>query len=81
MKVAQAPWSLAPQRAANGADSSNGRSSSAHSALDAAGLVHGRANHGEVEAAGGADIAVDDLAEVEGDVELQRRLARRGGRR
>src|SRR4030095_2671795 len=35
----------------------------------------GRADDGEVEAPGGANVAVDDIAEVEGDGEIERRPA------
>src|SRR5579885_3127169 len=43
--------------------------------LHAARLVDGAADDGEVEASRGADIAIDDLAEMEDEVERERRLA------
>src|SRR4051812_49307344 len=38
----------------------------------AAHFVDGRTDNGEVEAPGGANVAIDDIAEVESDGEVQR---------
>jgi hypothetical protein len=43
--------------------------------LHSAHLVDRRTDDGEVEAPGGADVAVYDIAEVEGDAEIERRPA------
>jgi hypothetical protein len=43
--------------------------------LHAANFIDGRTNDGEVEAPGGANVAIDDIAEVEGDAEIERRPA------
>src|SRR5580704_11155135 len=42
--------------------------------LDPADEIDGRADHGEIEPVGGADIAVDGRADVKGDDDLERRL-------
>ena len=39
--------------------------------LDPAGFVDRRADHREIEAVGAADVAVEHVAEVEGDVEVE----------
>jgi hypothetical protein len=45
--------------------------------LEARRLVHGGADHREVEAVGGAYVAVRDIASVQRDVQAERRIAGR----
>src|SRR3712207_7359890 len=46
--------------------------------LHAACLVHGRPDHREVEATGGADVAVEHVSAMERDIEAERRLVLAG---